>query len=154
MKSLKCAKFLLLFVFQVATSPVEPLAGDNLLRLPKTSFPLSYDLSLITMIHTGTREFTGNVKINVEIKELTNTITLHNRGLTIQSVSVKHTVGKADVPITISIDVAREFLIIESVSEDLQNGGLYLIEINFTGQLQIGTSGFYRSWYTVDGRTR
>lgn len=155
MRWLNSGIFLVLFLsLGTFAAPILPAAEEDSFRLPKSVVPLSYDISLTTNVHNGARAFTGNVKINVEIKEATEKITLHNRGLVPRSVTVKKTVGGADVDVGQSADAGKEFLIIVSAGEPFQPEDLYTIDIDFTGQLQLGTSGFYRSSYTFDNSTR
>lgn len=155
MKWLKSG-ILLVVLLSTAKAAPAPLADDdeNSLRLPKSSAPISYDLELTTNVHSGQRALTGFVKIEIEIKETTDFITLHNRGLTIGDVKLINS-NSAELDIEISSDLEKEFLVIESLTRPLQVGELYSIEISYRGNLQLGTSGFYRSSYRVaDGTTR
>lgn len=156
MKWLKSGVFFLVILSLSRAAPAPKADDDESLRLPHTSVPVSYDIALKTDVHESSRVFTGTVKIEIEIKETTDFITLHNRQLVIDHASVKLTssVG-GELPVTVTEDAAKEFLHIESVSRTLQPGETYTLEISYSGQLQQGTSGFYRSSYIAnDGLTR
>lgn len=154
MKWLKSGVFLFAILSLSRAAPA-PLADEDSLRLPQTSFPLSYDIHLTTNVHSRERAFTGTVKIEIEIRETTDFITLHNRQLEIDIASVKLT-NSAGTELTVAVsgEADKEFLHIESVSQPLTPGATYTLWISYSGLLQLGTSGFYRSSYTVNGLTR
>lgn len=153
MKCLKSGIFLTLLLSTVSTAPT-PFVDENPTRLPKTSVPLLYDLTLTTSVHLGQRAFTGVVKINVEITETTNILTLHNRDLIIDSVKLTNTRTSAVYAATYSEEKEKEFVIIESTESTLNLGERFTIEISYNGLLQLGTNGFYRSSYRVGTVTR
>jgi Peptidase M1 N-terminal domain len=153
MKWLKSGIILLLVVSAVTAAPVDLADDDDSLRLPQSSWPLSYDLTLTTNVHAGVRAFTGKVIISIEIKAATNFITLHNRGLTINDVKLKSNSGN-ELEIDHKSDAVKEFLVIESLTTPLQSGDQLTVEIEFNGLLQTGTSGFYRSSYVFEQVTR
>lgn len=152
MKWLKSGILLVAILSASKASPVASDDDDNL-RLPQTSFPLHYDLSLTTSVHAGHRNFTGSEKIDIEIRESTDIITMHCRGLAFESVKLIARSG-AEVEIDYWFEEEKDFVHIESLIRPLQFGELYTVEIIFSGQLQLGTSGFYRSSYKVGSDTR
>jgi aminopeptidase N len=153
MKWFKSGIFLVIFVSSTFAAPT-PFADDGSLRLPKTSVPLNYEITLTTNVHNnGQRSFRGVVKIEIEIKENTNVLTLHNRGLEVQSAKLQTEDGSV-VIIQIGEDKAKEFLLITSSREELKAGERYTLEVIYSGFLQTGTSGFYRSSYRVGSVTR
>jgi hypothetical protein len=93
------------------------------------------------------------VVIEIEIKETTNVITLHNRQLQVQSVIMKDEEAN-EVIVVPSDNKAKEFLILTSNAKTFQPAERYTIEIKYLGQLQTGTSGFYRSSYRFGTVTR
>lgn len=125
------------------------------LRLPGTSVPVSYDLQLVTALESGDRGFSGSVKILIQIVEDTDTLTLHNRQLTIETVKVTDGMDN-EVPVEDPThEPEEEFVHIKRTSETFTAGLSYTIEITFNGLLQLGTSGFYRSSYNAqDGSLR
>jgi aminopeptidase N len=153
MNWLRSGIILVVLISALIAAPVQFDDEDGSFRLPKSSWPLSYDLTLTTNVHAGTRGFTGKVIIAVEIREATDFITLHNRGLTINSVKLISS-SENELEIQTNPDVTKEFLIIESLVTPLQAGARVTVEIEFTGLLQTGTSGFYRSSYISENVTR
>lgn len=152
MKWLKIGIFLAV-LFSVAKAAPFPIADDDdTLRLPKSSVPISYDLALTTNIHLAQGSFSGVVKIEIQVVETTSVITVHNRGLAIDSVTL--TRNGAATEVEFDQETEKEFLHIRSQALPLQVGAFYVIEIRFNGQLQQGTSGFYGSSYKVDTQTR
>lgn len=123
-----------------------PFADEDPLQLPKTSLPIRYDLTISTSVETGELDFSGDEIIEIEITQETDTITLHNHGLTIESLRLLNDAGE---PLNIIQSEVSEgdFLLIKSVDRVLNEGELLKVEVKFGGLLQLGTSGFYRSSY-------
>lgn len=156
MRWLKSGILLVVLISTVKAAPLtEAENEDDPLRLPKTSAPINYDIELTTNVHAGQTAFTGFVKIEIEIVENTDSITLHNRGLTIAEVKLVNYDGE-EFGVVSRADTQKQFVIIEGLDRPLQlrAGEIYRIEISYRGQLSLGTSGFYRSSYTVDGIRR
>lgn len=158
MKLVRSGIFLLLLIATAKAAPT--LVADVVefdeddLRLPQTSIPISYDLTLTTQVHdAGARALSGFVRIEIQITETTDFIALHNRGLTIVTVKLINA-AETELEIVLDTNSEREFLIIESQVVPLETGALYTIEIEYTGSLQTGTLGFYRSSYKVGAETR
>ena len=153
---IKSGIFLAVLFLTVSGKPT-PIADaeDDSLRLPKTSAPSHYDIELTTNVHTGSRTLTGSVKIDIEIHENTDSITLHNRGLMILEWKLMDSEGE-ELSVTTRADTQKQFLIIEGLDSplNLRVGEQYKIELTFRGQIGAGTSGFYRSSYSVNGVTR
>lgn len=121
-------------------------------RLPKTIYPLSYQIELETSVHDeGSREYSGNVIIFLDVKETTNTIVLHSKELNIKDVLI--TSDLAFLSPRFHFDETRDFLIIEA-DDTLEAGSQIAVLIEFSGQLQLQGVGFYRSEYKIDGETR
>lgn len=145
---------IILAIFSLSCVPFSVVADEvKSLRLPRTSIPLSYDLSLNTKVHVNQRGFSGNVKISIEITETTNLITLHNRGLTVKSVNLTAE-DKSEILQTHRFDVENDFMIIEVGSGELLAGEKVSVEIVYSGYLQLDSTGFYRSSYRVGNDIR
>jgi aminopeptidase N len=144
-------KFFLLSI--IIFCSLKLISSDDSLRLPETSIPLHYDLLMSTEIHLGARNFNGNVKIDIEIKEETETITLHSRGLSIISLKLFDD-EKIQIESIYSLNVEKEFLIILSTSRTFKTGEKFKIEIEFSGLMQLGTEGFYMSSYRTGDEQR
>lgn len=146
----------LFLIATIRAAPLQLAADDDddndPSRLPKNSKPIRYDIALITNVHTGEKEFSGTVKIDIEITEETNTITLHNNGLTPTRIRFYGN-DIDDIPHTTSVNTSYSFFFI-TTERVLQVGELYSIEITYTGQLQTSMSGFYLSSYRIGTETR
>lgn len=151
MKWLKVGVLFAVFLSVAKSAPAPaPFADDELWRLPKNVVPSSYDISLTTNVHTSARAFTGTVNINVAVKEATNIVRLHSSNLNINNLMLFY--NNAQVESTFLITPADEFLTI-TTSNPLVVGN-YILVITFSGQLGIGTTGFYRSSYRVGTTSR
>ncbi|CAG9805385.1 unnamed protein product [Chironomus riparius] len=116
-------------------------------RLPNDSYPISYDIFLVTDIHKGNFDFQGNVMIKTEIKEATNKITLHYRQIEIKLVTVF--VAEPLEPIDgTSFDLipSHEFLVI-NLPRIFEVGSELLIHIGYSGRLRDDGAGFYWGSY-------
>lgn len=150
MKWLRSGIILCLVLSAILAVPV-PFAVDDTLRLPQTTFPISYDLEIQTSVHDGSRNFNGKVKILVEIRQTTKVVTLHNRGLSINSVVLKDSADQI-LTQTHREEIEKEFLHIESVN-DLPLGE-FSVEIIYTGLLNLDLGGFFRTSYRVGSELR
>lgn len=117
-------------------------------RLPNTTKPLRYDVSLTTNVHRGEPSFSGAVRIRIQALENTNEITLHYRQITIETVQVFANPDTTTnlVPSTFSFVEDVEFLKI-AVTSQLQINQQYLVVITYQGLLRDDNMGFYRSSY-------
>lgn len=153
MKWLKIGIVFVVFLSAARAAPAPaPFADeDDPLRLPRTSFPLSYDITLTTNVHNGARNFNGFVKIVIVVEEGTARLTVHSRGSGIQSVVLLNSTD-AVVTTDFVLETDKAFLHIDPVAP--LTAGTYTLEITYTAQLNTGTNGFYRSSYTINGETR
>lgn len=118
-------------------------------RLPNTSIPLSYDITLKTDIDKGIFNFSGQVKIHVRI-ELDNTqeIVLHYRQINITNVDIKHTNGTLIQANIVSEKISsHEFLVIPLPYEFMSTDE-FIVEISYLGFLRDDSGGFYYGNYT------
>jgi Peptidase M1 N-terminal domain len=151
MKWFKSGIFLVIFISSTFAAPTP--SADDPLRLPKTSVPLNYEITLTTNVHNnGERAFNGVMKIEVEIKENTNVITLHNRGLKVDSLKLLTESG-SEISQTQRFETDKDFMHLD-VARQLNVGEKYSIEINYNGLLQLDMRGFYRSSYRAGSVTR
>lgn len=121
-------------------------------RLPNTTTPNAYDVTLRTWVHEENFQFNGSVRIDISIEEPTNTITLHHRYLTIGDVRLWF--GETSIPIlSYSYNTTFEFFTV-SVQEALILGESYVLDIDYSGTLRNDEAGFYRSSYIADDGTR
>ena len=127
--------------------------SDLKLRLPKTSKPISYEINLKTGVHNGSRAFEGNVVINLEIVEATDTLIVHSKRLNIIDLVLLDSSNK-EVALTYTELPIKQFINIEIIRRILNPNEKYTLKVSYTGFLNTETSGFYRSSYQLDGVTR
>ncbi|ETN58398.1 protease m1 zinc metalloprotease [Anopheles darlingi] len=133
---------------------VQPLAPnrrqpvDESYRLPGTTAPIHYHLSLRTAIHENNRGFSGVVTIQLKVLEATSTITLLNRRLTIQRARLLEDATEAEIEQPSFVTDQRTEHLTFSISRALAPGEQYKLRIEFTGQLQNNNNmGFFASSY-------
>lgn len=117
-------------------------------RLPNTSIPLRYSISIITNVHENDFNFTGEVSIHIKVLIRTNTITLHYRQIQITKVDIflpdTNSPYIAD-PFFLPVDT-HDFLHI-SVDQPFEINDEYVIRIRYQGYLREDSAGFYRGSY-------
>lgn len=125
-------------------------------RLPNSTHPETYDLSLWTRIDAEDFNFQGSVKIAIIVDEPTREIVLHYRELVIVNVTLSRLRGTDQVNVPIlpyEYENVREFLKITTNETDLNAGDRLILEINYVGVLSDRWHGFFRSSYiNGDGR--
>jgi hypothetical protein len=150
---MKWLKLGILFVVFVSSGLGAPTpAADDPLRLPKSTVPISYDLTLTTRVKSGARPFTGVVKIEILVKEATSTITLHNKQLTVESMKL-FAESRNEIEATLRLEADKDFMHVDAGRVLAVNERLTL-EIAYSGELQLDMRGFYRSSYRVGSVTR
>lgn len=146
--------FLLVVFFALIEGAPTPDADDaDPSRLPRSSHPVSYDITLLTnmdFVTTGERAFGGEVKIVIKIDENTNEIVLHNRNLRVEENDVTLMLDARSIPLTISYSSDYNFMIIHT-EEELTKDSELTLEIKYTGELDREMAGFYRSSYRIEG---
>ncbi|XP_050667553.1 membrane alanyl aminopeptidase-like [Leptidea sinapis] len=125
------------------------MLNDPQYRLPTTSRPTHYEVTLTPYLASSTRQFTfdGQVTIQINVFEATNQLVLHCNDLVIQSLSLER--NGVSVPLSnseFSCEMPYSFLRV-TATEVLPVGSGYVLRSTFTGNLQSNMRGFYRSWY-------
>lgn len=117
-------------------------------RLPNNTWPLHYDIYLQTSIHTGNTIFNGVVRININVLENTNSITLHSRLHIIQGLNLFTSNGSDfSTSLTYTYDSDLEFLTILS-STELVAGEELIIQVTYIGILNdFSQRGFISNSY-------
>lgn len=127
-------------------------------RLPNNTRPISYDVQLTTHVHTQTDfSFTGEVAVRFLVVQTSNTITLHQRQLTIGEYSlVLARNPTVNIPLNVvEYDNVTEFLTFTLTSGSLGIVSEYILTIKYNGTLRTDPGGFYRSSYeAADGSRR
>jgi aminopeptidase N len=116
-------------------------------RLPNNTRPLHYDISLFTNIHRGDSVFNGRVRINIEVLEDSDVITMHYRDLIIRNVDLFNADGSVfqnNVAFSMQNDV--EFLVLQP-STTLRNAKEIIADVSYTGILRLDGQGFFQSSY-------
>ena len=132
--------------FDDATPLADPYDGTSY-RLPNTTVPLAYDISLSTNIHRGDFDFYGRVIIRFEVLETTNEVVVQYRYINIQDISILNSNNQlieSSVPFTLNETV--EFLIIRP-NQQLIKGEQYSVIILYNGVIRDDGLGWYRASY-------
>src|SRR5690606_30036421 len=95
--------------------------------------------------------FSGRVRIEVEVIEPTDRITLNSLDLDLTGVAVTGPDGTRHEPTTVSDPETER---VELLLDDALPSGAASIEIDFVGPFCESLVGLYRSSFTVDGQER
>jgi len=125
---------------------MESADSSESFRLPKEVQPIHYDLFLYPDLNNGT--FSGNVTILLNVLDKRRTIALHQKNLSITSVSLKsHGLEENfDIKISSTIDSLKNEMFVVTTENEF-NPGLYNLYLEFNGSLQNKIVGFYSSSY-------
>lgn len=127
----------------------------NQLILPKTSAPTYYRIHIDARnIHTGARDFTGHVEIDVLVKQNTEYILIHSKTQVIDELRVTSKDGLTDIPVLDhELYPAADTLIIYFFNE-LQANSEITVHVKYSTELPTFGSGFYRTSYTINNQVR
>lgn len=138
-----------------ATSDTDHLSFPwSRLRLPRYIVPLHYQLSLHPNLTTLT--FKGSVQIEIDVRNNTNWVVLHSKGLQIVKATIldQDFAHLSDQVLPVLHNPSHEQIGIFS-PRVLNSGQKYFLYIEFGAELAEGLYGFYRSIYrTSTGETR
>lgn len=126
-------------------------------RLPKTSTPISYDLHLISNIHTGDLNVDGEISIKLKVLETTNRLTLHSKNISIEVLTLFDAADKEVTISNYSLYTPTEILTVYLISEVSPNSEFTLkVKYQFVMYDPPNTDmvGFYRTSYLTDAGTR
>ena len=127
----------------------------NLLRLPKTTVPISYKVNLKTTdLHTGSLLYDGEVSIKIAVKEVTDRIMLHSKDQTITELHVFEADNITPVKLIEYILYAPADTLTVHLMNNVMPGSEYILHIKFSTQLRTSGSGFYQTSYVMNGTTR
>lgn len=121
-------------------------SGHTTHQLPHNVIPKSYRLTLVPNLD-GDFQFTGRVVVRVFVTEYTRTILLHSHRLDI--LSVKVTLGSQIFPSTYSLLPLAQMLNI-TTDKELPYGNNFDLTIDYKGELNDQSVGFYRSKYEMN----
>ncbi|XP_061386747.1 aminopeptidase N-like [Musca vetustissima] len=137
------------------TARLQQRAEDLNYRLPNNTIPLHYEVEFTTNVHDGTREFSGIVKIDINVVEPTTSVVLHARQLTIKSAKIQSSTSASE-DLNIAFEEEREFLTLSrKTSENFPKDSKWTVTVEYEGLLRLDMGGFYLSTYTDEnGETR
>ncbi|XP_076226398.1 aminopeptidase N-like isoform X1 [Nomia melanderi] len=162
---------LCLLAFLSVILSIEQLEGSTILREPQNDVdhdsyrllegivPISYDLWLYTRLGLNDFDYQGRVNITLRVNCSTDAIVVHNDGLIIWEEKSKlylQTDGGTNLT-AVSIDNQlydnrRQFFILKLPTK--LSPGIYVLELQFAGEVRDDVFGFYRSSYVKDGEIR
>ncbi|XP_040898732.1 endoplasmic reticulum aminopeptidase 1b isoform X1 [Toxotes jaculatrix] len=120
------------------------------MRLPKTISPLHYDLTIHPNLTTF--EFTGVVRIELDVHEDTNVVILHAKHMQISNVLLLAPEGARRLQVLEYPHFHQLALMSDSV---LTKGRKYEVQLEFAANLSDSYHGFYKSSYrTSSGEVR
>lgn len=127
----------------------------NMLRLPKTTVPISYKVDLkTTSLHTGSRLYDGEVTIKIVVKEITDRIMLHAKDQTITELQVLEADNITPVKLIEYTMYSPADTLTVHLMNNVMPGSEYVLNIKFSTQLRTSGSGFYQTSYVMNGTTR
>ena len=149
------ASVILFVIIAIAFSPngstlsnTEPWKNN---RLPVSVKPELYKIFLDPNLDTSA--VSGNVTIEVTIKESTSNIILHAKDMDIHKESVRVTRSSSPLPISSQFNYSTNDYYVISLSSVLSEGDTVSIYMAFNYSLRNDLVGFYRSSYTTgDGQ--
>lgn len=117
-------------------------------RLPNNTQPISYDLTLKTLIDESNFIFEGELSLKIYVSEESSEIVLHSRDLVIEEIEL----WSEDKSIKYELSDHKiipdlHFLTIPISDGKKINIGNYFLEIKYHGTIRDDTIGFYRSSY-------
>lgn len=120
------------------------------MRLPKTVSPIHYDLSLHPNLTT--LDFTGVVRILLDVHEDTSTIVLHSKHMEISGAHLLAPDGIRPLRVLEYPPFHQLALLSDSV---LTKGRRYEVQLGFAANFSDSFHGFYKSTYrTTSGEVR
>ncbi|KAI5618528.1 endoplasmic reticulum aminopeptidase 1 isoform X1 [Silurus asotus] len=125
----------------------------NKMRLPQTVSPFHY--TLLIQPNFTSLDFSGSVKIRVDVLEDTHTVVLHAKDLTISRAGLRVLAEGHSQALKVLEYPAYQQIALVSENMVLRRGGVYVIELEFAAKLSESFHGFYKSTYrTSDGEER
>lgn len=127
----------------------QPFPWDRM-RLPKTISPLLYDLTIHPNLTT--LDFTGVVRIQLDVHEDTKTIILHAKQMQISGVLLLAPEGVKHLQV---LEYPRYHQLALQSDSVLTKGRKYEVQLQFAANLSDSFHGFYKSSYrTGSGEVR
>lgn len=125
-------------------------------RLPRNSEPTSYDLHLVSNVHTGSLAVNGEVEIKLKVLLQTNRLTLHSRDLNIQNLNLFDASGDNEITIErYSLYAPTETLTVY-LMQDLNPNTEFTLKIKYSFTMNEPPTflGLYRTSYVDSNGAR
>lgn len=119
-------------------------------RLPNTTHPTHYDISIDSRIDLGFLDFSGSVKIGIVVDRTTREIVLHAGKLKIVNVTLSRYIKYLLVPVPLAsfkYDEVTEFLKIRTKWMKFHRKDRLLLQIHYSGILRDDNRGFHVTSY-------
>lgn len=127
----------------------------NMLRLPKTTAPISYKIDLkTTNLHLGSRLYDGEVTIKIVVKEVTDRIMMHAKDQQITELEVFESDKITPVKLIEYTMYGPADTLTIHLMNNVMPGSEYIVNIKFSTQLRTSGSGFYQTSYFNNGTTK
>jgi hypothetical protein len=124
------------------------IKNDVTYRLPNTTRPLRYDLTIRNRLDVGETGFTNSVYIRLRIIVATDTITLNIKNLTVIGSQMTRVSNGNNINLDpIQYDEEREFLIVKTVNTLMAVNAEFDLMLSVMGTLREDDLGFYKSSY-------
>lgn len=148
------AVLLLVSLSFAAQLPNQPAANDaplatngqpfpwTSMRLPKTVFPVHYDLSIHPNLTT--LDFSGVVRIQLDVREDTRTVVLHAKQMQVSKVFLLSPEGVRPLEV---LEYPRFHQLALVSDTTLSKGRKYEVHLEFAANLSDSFHGFYKSSY-------
>lgn len=138
--------------FQRILSDSQNLQSDESYALPNRVQPKRYNLRIKTDIEENV--FEGSVDIEIEILNFTSEIVLHSHELNIECVKLFESDRKMSVGLENStFDIERNFILL-TVSRVLIPNDVYLLRIEFNGEMRDVEKGLFKSFYLNENKEK
>ncbi|XP_055909905.1 aminopeptidase N-like [Eupeodes corollae] len=142
--------FLCCFTNSPTKSSEVHLQTPSSIRLPTSIQPIKYNLHINSSIHENNLDFSGNVAIEIVVRETTSEIVLHAKQLRDLVISLKEDRSRRRFSnLKYSLQEDKDFLRI-STPKTLNVGERYRLEIIYTGKIQEEFQGIYRTSYLYE----
>lgn len=120
-------------------------------RLPNSSYPEHYNITLTTNVHTGYKDFNGTVIIDIVVVEETMEIFMHARQLKGFVVNILDLSSGVSERLNYIYEPQREFLSFERINfKPFPANSKWRLTIAYKGTLRDDNGGFYLSSYVDD----
>lgn len=128
---------------------------ENQLRLPRTTVPQAYKLHIIaTNVQTGSRDYSGEVEIELKVDDETDYIMIHSKNQNIHELHVYNRIGMTEVPLLdFHLYSPADTLTIYFLDK-LTPGSELVIKIEYSAVMMTYEAGFYQTSYIVEGQTK